>query len=296
MNRSPMPQVLTLIAKPLTDDHVRLANSLLPGNNHIDWLAEGSACDLYFDSSNCDITDNLRAALSEAPVDFHCQPAVGTRRKKLLLADMDSTIISAECIDEMADIFGLKERVAAVTERAMAGDIDFSTALLERTALLKGLSKLDLQSVFDSRIRLNEGARKLVATMTMNNAHTVLISGGFTFFTQQVAEAAGFNNHHANELIFANDRLTGEVAQPILGSRGKLTTLQTYSARLGLKAGDTLAVGDGANDLEMISAAGLGVAYHAKSLVAKAAAARIDYGDLTALLYLQGYRASQIRK
>jgi len=291
-----MSQILTLIAKALTDDHVRLANSELPGNSHIDWLAEGSACDLYFDDANCNVADQVRLTLSEAPVDIFCQTNSGSRRKKLLLADMDSTIITAECIDEMADFFGVKQKVAKITERAMAGELDFPTALLERTAILKGLSDMDLQSIFDQRICLTQGARKLVTTMKANSACTVLVSGGFTFFSQRVAKAVGFDYHQANELQFMDNRLTGKVAEPVLGSADKLNALKSFSAQHNVKISDTIAVGDGANDIEMVSAAGLGVAFHAKPILARSAAARIDHGDLTALLYLQGYRADQIKE
>jgi len=291
-----MSHVLTLIAKPLTNDHVHLAKSLLPGNSHIDWLAEDTACDLFFDAPRRGIEDQVRGVLGNMPVDMFCQPNGGTRRKKLLVADMDSTIITAECIDEMADLLGLKDRVAIITERAMAGELDFPAALRERASMLKGLSKNDLQYVYDQRIHLTPGARQLVATMTANGAYTALVSGGFTFFTQRVAAAAGFHNHQANKLQFSDCRLTGEVAEPILGSPEKLAVLQALSAHRNIETGKTLAVGDGANDLEMIGAAGLGVAFHAQPIVAQAAPARIDHNDLTALLYLQGYRDGQIRE
>ena len=291
-----MSHVLTLIAKPLTNDHVHLAKSLLPGNSHIDWLAEGTACDLFFDAAQHGIVDQVRGALGDVPVDLFCQPIGGTRRKKLLVADMDSTIITAECIDEMADLLGLKDRVAMITERAMAGELDFPAALRERAAMLKGLSVNDLEHVFDQRIHLTPGARQLVATMTANGAYTALVSGGFTFFTQRVAAAAGFDHHQANILQFSGCQLTGEVAEPILGSSEKLAALQALSAHWNLETRNILAVGDGANDLEMIGAASLGVAFHAQPIVAQAASARIDHNDLTALLYLQGYRDSQIRE
>jgi len=291
-----MSQILTLIAEPLTNDHVHLANSQLPGNSRIDWLAEGSACDLYFDARHCNITDQVRASLGDAPVDIFCQPNRGSRRKKLLLADMDSTIITAECVDEMAEFMGIRKKVAEITERAMAGELDFRTALLQRTAILKGLSTNDLQSIFDQRIHLTPGARKLVATMKANNAYTVLVSGGFTFFAQRVAEAVGFDYHQANELQFTDYRLTGEVIEPILGSGDKLIALQNFSAKHNIEVHDTIAVGDGANDIEMVGAAGLGVAFHAKPVLALSAAVRVDYSDLTALLYLQGYRASEIKE
>ncbi len=291
-----MSYVLTLIAKPLTNDHIHQVKSLLPGNSHIDWLAEGTACDLFFDAAQRGIEDQVRGALGDMPVDLFCQPNGGTRRKKLLVADMDSTIITAECIDEMADLLGLKNRVAMITERAMAGELDFPAALRERAAMLKGLSVNDLERVFDQRIHLTPGARQLVATMRANGAYTALISGGFSFFTQRVAAAAGFDHHQANILQFSDCQLTGEIAEPILGSSEKLAALQALSAHWNLETRNILAVGDGANDLEMIGAAGLGVAFHAQPIVAQAAPARIDHNDLTALLYLQGYRDSQIRE
>ena len=209
---------------------------------------------------------------------------------------MDSTIITAECIDEMADLLGLKDKIAMITERAMAGELDFPAALRERAAMLKGLSVNDLEHVFDQRIHLTPGARQLVATMTANGAYTALVSGGFTFFTQRVAAAAGFDHHQANILQFSGCQLTGEITEPILGSPEKLAALQSLSAHWNLETRNILAVGDGANDLEMIGAAGLGVAFHAQPIVAQAASAHIDHNDLTALLYLQGYRDSQIRE
>ena len=230
--------------------------------------------------------------LAEMPVDLCLIPAA-SRRKKLLVADMDSTIIQQECIDEMADVLGLKPRIAAITERAMRGELHFEAALRERLSLLAGMSEAQLQQVYDQRIELMPGAKTLVATMTARGATTALVSGGFTFFTSRVAKAVGFGSNHANTLEIIDGRLTGRVTGPILGREAKLATLQDYANRLGLAAGETLAVGDGANDLAMIQAAGLGVAYRAKPIVAAEAHAAITYGDLTALLYLQGYRRQE---
>jgi phosphoserine phosphatase len=230
----------------------------------------------------------LRLALDEQPVDWCLQPLAG-RRKRLLIADMDSTIINVECIDELADFAGLKAQVSAITERAMRGELDFPSALRERVAMLKGLPIADLQRVHDERVRLNPGARTLVRTMAASGARCVLVSGGFTFFTSRVAQAALFHAHRGNTLVEADGMLTGEVGEPILGREAKLAALQEEAKASQLDLADTLAIGDGANDLAMIEAAGLGVAYRAKPIVAAQADARIDHCDLTALLYFQGY-------
>jgi phosphoserine phosphatase len=210
-----------------------------------------------------------------------------------LLADMDSTMIGQECVDELADYAGVKERVAKITERAMRGEIEFEPALRERVALLKGLPVSVIDEVLKTRITPTPGGRALVATMRAHGAYTCLISGGFTLFTSAVAAMLGFDEHRANELVVRDGKLTGEVKEPILGRAAKLATLIELLESVDLDDVDTLAVGDGANDLDMIRAAGLGVAYHAKPAVADAAAARIDYGDLTALLYAQGYRRDE---
>jgi len=206
---------------------------------------------------------------------------------------MDSTIITVECIDEMADMLGLKPRIAAITERAMRGELDFADALRERVALLKGLPVADLERVWSERIRLTPGARTLVLTMRSHGAFAALVSGGFSFFTGRVRAAAGFDLDRANELLLDGAALSGAVREPILGSSAKLAALREFAAARGLDLAETMAVGDGANDLEMIRAAGLGVAFRAKPVVAAAARARVDHGDLTALLYFQGYRRSE---
>ncbi|MDA1098604.1 MAG: phosphoserine phosphatase SerB [Proteobacteria bacterium] len=290
-----MSQVLTLIAKPLTDDHVRIALSVMPSGTKVDWLAAGQACDLRHSSPNFAEEIAVRKVLAGAPVDLFCQPDGPARRRRLLVADMDSTIISTECIDEMADVLGLKVRVAAITERTMAGEIGFAEALRERANMLAGLTEADLQAVYDQRIRLNPGARELVATMRAHGAHTALVSGGFSFFTEKVAATAGFDYQQGNQLNFVAGRLDGHVAEPILGPEEKLAALHSLAAQYNLAPEAVLAVGDGANDLAMVRAAGLGIAYHAKPVLAQAAMARIDHGDLTALLYLQGYRATQFQ-
>ena len=236
----------------------------------------------------------LATARATAPeADINVVPAEN-RRKRLLIADMDSTIIGCECLDELADMAGLKPRIAAITERAMRGEIPFEAALRERVAMLKGLPLTALERTARERVRLNPGAAALLATMRANGATTLLVSGGFTFFTERVAREAGFHFHRANILRDDGKALLGEVAEPILGREAKLAALEDAVKQHKLAHDDVLAVGDGANDLAMIARAGLGVAYHAKPIVAEAAGARIDRGDLTALLYLQGYRDDEI--
>jgi len=236
------------------------------------------------------VREQAEAALAGRRVDVCVQPAQG-RRKRLLIADMDSTIINVECLDELADFAGVKAQVAAITERAMAGELAFEGALRERVAMLKGLGLDALQACYDDRVRLNPGAEILVRTMAAHGARCVLVSGGFTFFTGRVATAAGFHDNRANTLIEDGAALAGLVGEPILGREAKLAALQEEVAALGATPADALAVGDGANDLAMIEAAGLGVAYRAKPVVAAQADARVDHADLTALLYFQGYRA-----
>jgi phosphoserine phosphatase len=228
----------------------------------------------------------LRARLEG--VDVNAVPARG-RRKRILIADMDSTMIPVECIDEVADFAGVKPQVSAITERAMAGELDFEGSLRARVALMAGLPEGQLAHVYAERVRLNPGARVLVRTMAEHGAHTALISGGFTYFAERVAAAAGFAEHRANRLLFADGRLTGKVAEPILGRAAKLEALVALAARLGVTAAEVIAVGDGANDLDMIEAAGLGVAFHAKPALAARAGAVIRHADLTALLHLQGH-------
>ena len=216
------------------------------------------------------------------------------RRKKLLVADMDSTIINVECLDELADMAGLKPQIAAITERAMRGELEFEAALKERVGMLKGLPLDALEKTYAERVRLNPGAKSLLSTMRAQGAHTMLVSGGFGYFTARVAEAAGFHVERGNTLIDDGEKLTGKVGTPILGRAAKLEALEEAVARLKLDFAESLAVGDGANDLAMIQKAGLGVAYHAKPVVADAAGAAINHNDLTALLYLQGYADNEI--
>ncbi len=293
-----MSLVATLICNPaepeLDSTAIDAAQSALPSPEKVEWLFEGVAADIRF-SSNEDIrtiSQVLRDALKNLRVDVVVQPLLD-RRKKLLLADMDSTMIGQECIDELADFAGLKSHVAAITERAMRGEIEFEPALRERVALLKGLAVSVVDDVLKSRITLTPGAVELVRTMRAHGGYTCLVSGGFTLFTNAVAEMIGFQENRANELIVAGGQLTGEVAEPILGREAKLKALFDLREAFDFDNLDTLVVGDGANDLSMIQKAGLGVAYHAKPAVAAAAAARIDHGDLTALLYAQGYKRSE---
>jgi phosphoserine phosphatase len=213
---------------------------------------------------------------------------VAPTRKKLMLADMDSTIIGCECLDELADFAGLKAQVSAITERAMAGELDFEGALTQRVAMLKGLPLGALQACYDDRVMLNDGAQTFVRTMAALGGHCALVSGGFTFFTSRVADAAGFHTNRANILIDDGAALTGAVALPILGKEAKLAALNEDAARLGIALCDTLAIGDGANDLMMLEAAGLGIAYYAKPIVAARAPARIDHGTLESALFFQG--------
>ena len=230
----------------------------------------------------------LRALVDGQPIDVAVLPLTG-RRKRLLIADMDSTMIEQECIDELAAEVGRKDEVAAVTAAAMRGEIAFDQALRDRVATLRGLPVSTVDNVLRERIVLRSGGRTLVQTMRANGAHTMLVSGGFTLFTEAIAKAVGFDENQANVLEVEDGAFAGTVREPILGSDAKLAALRGAVAARALDPTDTLAVGDGANDLPMIEAAGLGVALHAKPAVAARARVRIDHGDLTALLYLQGY-------
>lgn len=255
-------------------------------------LASGAAPARRLSESAAEIPVSTAQAITLPGVDVNFVPALN-RRKRLLIADMDSTMIPVECIDEVADFAGVRDEVVAITEPAMRGEISFDDALRARVALLKGLPEAKLQDVYDERVSLNPGARILVQTMKANGAHTALVSGGFTFFTQRVAAAAGFHEHRANTLKADNGALTGETGLPILGRAAKLEALGEIAARLGISEQEALAVGDGANDLAMIGAAGLGAAFRAKPVVAAEADVSIHHGDLTALLYLQGYTAEE---
>jgi phosphoserine phosphatase len=292
-----MTHVVTLIARPgaLDASAVAQARSLLRNPGAAQWLAAATAADIAFtavDGSLRALADDIRTTLA-APIDVIVQPAAN-RRKKLFLADMDSTMIEQECIDELADYAGLKAHIAAITERAMRGEIAFEPALRERVALLKGLPAALVAEIIDKRISLTPGGRTLIATMRKNGTYTCLVSGGFTLFVERIAAMLGFDDSRSNLLKLDPDgHLNGLVAEPIFGRDHKRATLIELRNRLGLTPTDTLAIGDGANDLDMIAEAGLGIAYHAKPKVAAAAQARIEHGDLTAVLYAQGYRQDE---
>ncbi|RVT91946.1 phosphoserine phosphatase SerB [Rhodovarius crocodyli] len=295
-----MPHILTLVAP-----QGALSANLLPGIRRAldvlgadcgtpDWLSEGEAVDISFANLAPEpAMAAARQALGEAPVDAIAQPAE-TRRKKLLLADMDSTIVTSETLDELAAEAGLKEKIAAITARAMNGELDFKAALRERVAMLKGLEEAALERTW-ATTELMPGARELLATMRAGGAHTALVSGGFTFFTGRVAALVGFHEHHSNVLEIEAGRLTGTVADPILDKDAKLATLKRLAAGLGLSLNEAVTVGDGANDLPMLLAAGLGVAYHAKPSVQAEARFRLNHADLRGLLFAQGYRAAEIK-
>ena len=293
-----MTLVATLIANP-ADKSLKpaLAEAVRKrlGADAIDWLAEDIACDIALPQglakaqADAEIADELAGK----PVDHAVQDSQD-RRKKALIADMDSTIIGQECIDELAAEAGFGDQVAAITARAMNGEIDFEPALRARVALLKNLPLTVIDHVLKTRITLTPGARQLIATMKAHGACTLLVSGGFTRFTGPVSALAGFDEHHANILEDDGDVLLGTVREPILGRQAKVEALQRHASAKGLLPEDFIAVGDGANDLGMLSLAGTGVALHAKPVVAEQADIRIDHGDLTALLYLQGYRQDEM--
>ncbi len=299
MPQSPEPCVATVMARKGRGEigASRLAALAAPlrGAGAPNWLDPGQAVDLTFSADPADLP-HLRAALgavlADAEVDAVLQPAAG-RRKRLLLADMDSTMIHQECIDELADFAGLKAEVAEITERAMRGEVAFEPALRERVALLRGLPVETVDRVLAERITLVPGGTALVRTMRAHGGYCALVSGGFTLFTGAVAARIGFDEHRSNTLEVEGDRLAGRVAEPILGREAKLDRLVALRGALGLARSDVMAVGDGANDLAMLGEAGLGVAFRAKPAVAAAAAARIDHNDLDALLFVQGYARSE---
>ena len=294
-----MDHVLTLIADPrrpaVDTDAIAAVRTALaaagatPGRPEA--LADGIAVDVPLAGlAVAAATTTARTALGTRPIDAIVQPAAG-RRKRLLVADMESTIIENEMLDELADFFGLREQIATVTARAMNGEIDFSDALRDRIGLLRGL-KTTLLDEAATRIRYMPGAATLIATMRANGAYCALVSGGFTHFTAIVRAELGFDLDRANRLLADGDTLAGAVAEPILGKEAKLAALQELAGARGLTPDQTLAVGDGANDLPMLQAAGLGIAFHAKPTVAAAVSANVRHGDLTALLYAQGYKQS----
>jgi len=293
MSKAPVEYVATFVAgaggPPLTAEGVRAWSAPVGA---IDWLEPCVAADVFFQRAPEALPDlrlALQAAASEGGADAIVQPKVG-RRKRLLVADMDSTMIGQECIDELAEFAGIRERIAKITERAMRGELEFEPALRERVALLAGLPISIIETILAERVTFTSGARTLVATMRANGAYTALVSGGFTLFAEKIAAGLGFDEARANRLETREGRITGVVLTPIAGAAAKREALEELRASLGLPAEATLAVGDGANDLDMLAAAGLGVAFHAKPKVAAAAAARVDRADLSALLFAQGYR------
>ena len=281
--------VLCLIANPADPDLTpQLAEAVRRATGgELNWLNHSIACEIA-DPKSTDPLSEARAILAGKAVDVALVPKAN-RRKKLLIADMDSTMINEECIDELADALGLKPQISEITARAMNGELDFAQALDTRVALLNGLERKPIEEIRRERITFAPGGRALVQTMKAYGAHTVLISGGFTFFADHIGKRIGFDEVEANVLEFDGDKLAGTVAKPIVDKNRKLTRLNELIAERGLTPAETLAVGDGANDLPMITAAGMGVALHAKPVVAAEAPFRIDHGDLTALLYLQGF-------
>ncbi len=289
---------LTLIgnarSNPLEPVHIERVCQRLGISAAPDWLAEGEACDLFIDGplSAPDLAEQAREALSGTMIDAVCTAARG-RRKKLLISDMDSTIIDQECIDELADVFGVGARIKEITTAVINGEINFSEALRKRVALLRGMDHGLLDSVYQQRLTIKPGARTLIQTMRQNGAFCILVSGGFSFFTSRIAGRIGFADHKGNELLFEDGKLTGEAQEPILGRAAKLTILTHVSDQKGIPLADVLAVGDGANDIDMIQGAGLGVAFHGSDSLKEQADASIEHSDLSALLYVQGFHKSE---
>lgn len=293
-----MPLIATLISHPvaraLAPALAEKAQAAIAASS-VTWLAADIACDLALPAvAAAEAQANLAHALSGEAIDIVIHEETG-RRKKILIADMDSTMIDQECIDELADEVGLKDHVAAITARSMNGEIAFEPALRERVALLKGLDAAVIDRIVATRLTLASGGHELVQTMRTNGAWTALVSGGFESFTSRIAAKLGFQENRANGLIEVDGKLSGEVRIPILGREAKAEALHDIANKLGLTPADAIAVGDGANDLDMIRLAGTGVALHAKPAVAAQAQIRIDHGDLTALLYIQGYRQEEFR-
>lgn len=250
------------------------------------WLAKDIACDLYTQHLELSILNTItQTILADQPYDGIVQ-LVATRHKKLLISDMDSTMITVECIDELADFVGKKAEVSLITERAMNGELNFESALTERVALLEGMPEAVLQECYDERVKMMSGAKELITSFKKKGGYTVLVSGGFTFFTERVRKELGFDADFANELEIVGGKLTGKVKLPILGKEAKLRTLQETCTKLQIEPAEVLAIGDGANDLPMLMAAGLGVAYHAKPVVRAQANAQLNQCDLSVLVWL----------
>ena len=282
--------LLTSPAQPSLDSALVRSLRNAWGGGEATWLAAEEAAEFTLPAMPDNLWD-VWADMQKQGVDLAVQAAEG-RRKKMLLADMDSTMIQQECIDELADEAGVGERVKEITARAMNGELDFEGALTERVGLLRGLPESVITDVLTNRITFMPGGRELVATMKANGGYAALVSGGFTAFTGKVAAHLGFDENRANTLLAENGALTGDVGRPILGKQAKVDALEQITARLGIAEADVIAVGDGANDLGMLHRAGTGVALHAKPVVAAECDIRVNHGDLTALLYLQGYARS----
>ncbi len=286
------PSIATIVLAQSSPSNFESALDILPSHDDLKILSKDKAFETPVTThvTQSDIVAALSSENIKADVSVTNSK---NRRKQLLICDMDSTLIGQECIDELADFAGVKDRVSAITERAMRGEIGFEGALKERVGLLKGLNLSVLQKCFDKRIHINQGAKSLCRTMKHHGAETVIVSGGFTFFTERIAAACGFEHHQANTLLDDGEKLLGTVGMPILGREAKREALMTFSKKLG-GPDMALAIGDGANDLAMIEAAGLGIAYYAKPAVAAAAHSAINHTDLRTALYFQGYSDDEI--
>lgn len=299
-----MDLVLTLIAPSgpgkISDSTVARVRAALDNlgaeTAPADWLSPDKACDIPFSGLAPQQGEAAaRTAIDEkgsGKIDIIAQGALG-RKKKLLIADMDSTIVTGETLDELADFAGLKNEIAKITKSAMQGDIGFEEAIKARVSMLKGMDETALEKTF-KRIKLTGGAKTLVATMKANGAHTILVSGGFSYFTERISEEVGFDKSYGNRLIIKNSKLTGEVSEPILDKDTKLKVLLETAAQKKLSLDETLSIGDGANDVPMLGAAGLGIAFHAHKVAAQAASARLNHTDLSAVLYAQGYKLEEL--
>lgn len=289
---------LTLIGNPesapLEPAHIKRVLQYLKLSAEIDWLAAEEACDLFIESrlSAEVITQKARDILGGISIDIVCTLNDG-RRKKLLISDMDSTVINQECINELASAIGIGPQIGKITASVIRGDISIIEALRQRLQLMKGMEDKEMERVYRQHITLKAGARTLVQTMRHHGAYCILVSGGFTYFTSRIAARLGFHDHQGNELIFNHGKLTGEAQEPILGRAAKLDILMALCNEKGLALSEVLAVGDGANDIKMIQAAGLGVAFHDSGNLRKQSNAYIEHGDLTSLLYIQGFRKSE---